>query len=133
MTTKEENIENVKIAKNNLKNILNENGCAMNGWGKAEAYNVIRGLVAELNEHKAIHATGLFKDSNTVDRAAAPVVASTKKEAESKLEEDGFIAVDMGSGEIINDEFKHQAPAPIPAPPVVKGMDSLLNLIKEVS
>ena len=48
--TKEEAIENVKTAKRELKHLLNEHGCAMKGWGKAESYNVIRQLILKLDD-----------------------------------------------------------------------------------
>ena len=48
--TKEQAIENVKTAKRELKHLLNEHGCAMKGWGKAESYNVIRQLILKLDD-----------------------------------------------------------------------------------
>ena len=61
--TKEEAIENVKTAKRELKHLLNEHGCAMNGWGKAESYNVIRQLLLRLTIDE-INELGIFKEAN---------------------------------------------------------------------
>ena len=62
--TKEEAVENVRTAKRELKHLLNEHGCAMKGWGKAEAYNVIRQLI--LGSNCDLSESGIFKEADVV-------------------------------------------------------------------
>ena len=67
--TKEEAIENVKTAKRELKHLLYEHGCAMNGWGKAESYNVIRQLIlnAKIGSVCDLNELGIFKSVEEVE------------------------------------------------------------------
>ena len=67
MTKHEEAIANVKTAKRELKHLLNEHGCAMKGWGKAESYNVIRQLI--LSSNCDLNELGIFKEADVVTMA----------------------------------------------------------------